>query len=134
MNLATVADIADAVNEEITDQGDIAMVNSILRVVSAHVRHYGQEWPDPILAPEIAVAITIQATTRGYLNPEGFKLERGDEITFDRSDIFAAGATLTAAEIKACRQAAGKSGWYSVLMQRDVTVTATTVAAEDDSV
>lgn len=120
--LATVSDIADRVGEEITDPGDIRLAESLLRIVSAQVRHYGGDWLDPILAPEVAVAVTIEAASRGYLNPEGYKLERGDEITFERNVVFAGGSTLTPAEIVAVRSAAGKSGLVSVLMMRDVTV------------
>lgn len=131
-SLATVQDVADRVGEEITDPGDIRLAEVLLRIVSAQVRHYGGDWMDPILAPDVATAITIEAAARGYLNPEGFKLERGDEITFDRHAIFAAGPTLTPYEIVAVRQQAGKSGLTSVLMVRDVTVTDALAEATDD--
>ena len=120
--LATVEDIADRIGEEITERGDVRMAASFLRLVSAQVRAHGAAWPDPIVAPEVAIAITIEAAARGYLNPEGFDLERGDEITFQRDKVFAVGSTLTDVEIKTIRAAAGKTGIWSVQMVRDVTV------------
>ena len=122
LSLATVDEVADRVGEEITDPTDVAMVRSLLRLVSAQVRHHGAPWADPILAPDVVRAVTIEAAARGYLNPEGFSLERGDEITFQREDSFAVGATLTRDEIKMIRAAAGKHGMYAVRIQRDVMV------------
>ena len=120
--LATVEDVADRIGEEITERTDVRMAQSFLRLVSAQVRACGAEWSDPILAPEVAIAITIEAAARGYLNPEGFDLERGDEITFQRDKVFAVGSTLTDSETKILRTVAGKHGIWSVPMVRDVTV------------
>lgn len=120
--LASVADLADRVGEEIVHNADVAMANSFLRLVSAQVRHYGADWDDIVLAPEIAIAITIEAAARGYLNPEGWLIERGDELTLSRHDIFSRGMALTPTEVIAIRQAAGRFGLSSVLTTRDVTV------------
>lgn len=122
-SLATVDDLADRVGEVITEQQDIAMAKSFLRLVSAQVRHFGADWTDPILAPDVVVAVTIEAAARGYLNPEGWVTERGDELTLQRDDIFARGSTLTMAEIKMVQQAAvGRSGIVSVPTERVLTV------------
>ena len=118
--LATVDDIADRVGEEITSPADISMARAFLRKASAEARHHGLPWTDPILVPEVVVTTVIEAAARGYLNPEGFGLERGDEITLQRQDDFAVGSALTRAEIVVIRAAAGKTGLYSVQMVRDV--------------
>jgi len=132
--LATVNDIADRVGEDITDRQDVALAGSFLRLVSAHVRHYGADWGDPILVPDIAVAITIEAAARGYLNPEGWNTERGDELTLTRDNLFSRGSTLTPDEITAVRGAAGHSGWSSVPTQRDVTVATDLTLHSDETV
>lgn len=120
--LARVKDIAGRTGEVIEEAEDVALAETLIMLVSAQVRHYGLNWQNRILAPEIAVATVIEAASRGYMNPAGYGLERGNQMTLERQDVFAAGSILTAEEIKAVRTVAGKVGLQSVLFQRDVTV------------
>lgn len=118
---ATVAELAARVQEQIVESGDVALAEVLLDIVSAEVRLHGDAWPDPILAPAIAKAITIKAASRGYMNAGGYQLERGDMLTLQRSDLFADGEALSAQEIRALRVAAKVSGgMHSVPVQRDV--------------
>lgn len=112
--LATVEELTDRLGEEITLPEEVAMARFFLRKASAEARHHGLAWPDPILCPDVVRVIVIEVAARGYLNPEGYQLERGDEVTFQREGSHAAGAAFTANEIQMIRQAAGKSGLASV--------------------
>lgn len=98
--LATVAALAARVGEPIEGEQDIVLADAVLAEASALVRHHADEaWPDGSVVPAVAVAITVAAAARAYLNPSGFQMERGDAVTFNRTDDYAAGAALTRAEI-----------------------------------
>ncbi len=98
--LATVAALASRVGEPIEGEQDIALADAVLAEASALVRHHADEaWPDGSTVPAVAVAITVAAAARAYLNPSGFQMERGDAVTFNRTEDYAAGAALTRAEI-----------------------------------
>lgn len=112
--LATVEELTDRLGEEPTLPEEVAMARYFLRKASAEARHYGLPWPDPILCPDVVRVIVIEVAARGYMNPEGYSLERGDEVTFQREATHAAGSAFTDAEIRMVRQAAGKSGLASV--------------------
>jgi hypothetical protein len=56
-------------------------------------------WPTRAQAPEVAVAITAAAASRGVMNPAGFDSERSDMSTFNRIPEYAAGTQLTKSEI-----------------------------------
>ena len=116
---ASVQDIRDRTGEDITGDTDIAMAEVILRIVSSQVRFYGKQWTDPILSPDICSAITIEAASRAFLNPEGFQLERGDEVTFQRGNAFAVGSMLNAEEIRQLQAASGRGSLTSATMWRD---------------
>jgi hypothetical protein len=121
-SLGTVAEVAARVGEEIIDDLDVAQCQSFLDLASAQVRHHGDSWENPVLAPAVARAITIEAAARGYLNPAGYSVERGDMITFTRADPFALGSMLTETEIAMLRVYSTRGGLYSVLLVRDVSI------------
>ncbi len=130
--LGTVAEVAARVGEEIVDDLDIAQCQSFLDLASAQVRHHGDTWENPVLAPAVARAITIEAAARGYLNPAGYQVERGDMITFTRSDPFAVGSMLTETEVAMLRRYSTRGGLHSILLVRDVSVS--DVVASDNGV
>jgi hypothetical protein len=98
--LGTVAKVAARVGETITTPEEIGLANAMLEEASAQVRFYGLPWEDPALAPAVAVTITVAAAARGYQNPGGLKMERGDAVTIDVDVDYRKGATLTAGEIQ----------------------------------
>jgi len=108
--LGTVARVAARVGEPITEASDIALATEMLEEASAQVRLYGLPWVDPATAPAIAVTTAIAAAARGYQNPGGLKMERGDAVTLDVDIDYRKGAALTAGEIKMIQMAANTRG------------------------
>ena len=108
--LGTVAEVAARVGESITEAEDVALANSMLREASAYVRLYGLPWEDPEAAPDIARTIAVSAAARGYQNPAGAKLERGDAVSIDIDVDYRKGAALTAGEITMLRMVSSKVG------------------------
>lgn len=108
--LGTVARVAARVGEPITDELDVALAEEMLEEASAQVRLYGLPWPDPATAPAIAVTTAVAAAARGYQNPSGLKMERGDAVTLDVDIDYRKGAALTAGEIKMIQMAANVRG------------------------
>lgn len=108
--LGTVARVAARVGEPITDALDVALAEEMLEEASAQVRLYGLPWPDPATAPAIAVTTAVAAAARGYQNPSGLKMERGDAVTLDVDIDYRKGAALTAGEIKMIQMAANVRG------------------------
>ena len=108
--LGTVAKVAARVGEPISTEEEIALAVSMLEEASAQVRLYGLPWVDPETAPAIAVTITVAAAARGYQNPGGLKLERGDAVSIDVDVDYRKGATLTAGEITMLQRAANQRG------------------------
>ena len=108
--LGTVARVAARVGEPITDPLDIALAEEMLEEASAQVRLYGLPWVDPATAPAIAVTTAIAAAARGYQNPSGVKLERGDAVSLDIDVDYRKGAALTAGEIRMIQMAANTRG------------------------
>lgn len=106
--LGTVAKVAARVGEAITAADEIALASSMLEEASAQVRLYGLPWENPELAPAIAVTITVAAAARGYQNPGGVKLERGDAVSLDVDIDYRKGATLTAGEIVMLQKASNQ--------------------------
>lgn len=111
--LGTVAKVAARVGETITEAKDVALANSMLEEASAQVRLYGLPWEDPATAPAIAVTIAVAAAARGYQNPGGVKLERGDAVSLDVDVDYRKGASLTAGEIQMIRMASNARGRIS---------------------
>ena len=97
--LGTVPKVAARVGEAITTPEEIGLANAMLEEASAQVRFYGLPWEDPALAPAVAVTIAVAAAARGYQNPSGLKMERGDAVSIDVDVDYRKGATLTAGEI-----------------------------------
>lgn len=102
--LATIERLAARVGESVSemDSTQVAMANEMLEQASAAVRFYaGQAWPDPAIAPAVAVTITVAAAARGYLNPEGYQMERGDTVTLARDKGYSGGPTALLPEERA---------------------------------
>lgn len=121
--LASVEDLEDRIGADISSTEEEATARAFLAAASAWARHYGAAWADPVLAPAVVRAVVIEVAARGFMNPEGFQLERGDEVTFQREASHAAGAAFTAKEIEAIAQAAGRGGLQSVKVRREVRLT-----------
>ena len=120
-HLATVEQVAARVAEEISTADELDLADAMLLEASAWVRSYaGQTWADPALAPAVAVAITVAAAARGYMNPAAFLMERSDMSTFNRIPEYAAGTQLTPAEIKMLRPFNRAGGVISVGMTDDI--------------
>jgi hypothetical protein len=99
-HLATVEQVAARTAETIESQDEMELADAMLLEASAWVRHHGGRlWPTMAEAPEVAVAITAAAASRGYMNPAGFDSERSDMSTFNRHPEYAAGTELTKSEI-----------------------------------
>ena len=111
--LGTVARVAARVGESITTETEIALAKEMLEEASAQVRLYGLPWTDPETAPAIAVTTAIAAAARGYQNPGGLKMERGDAVSIDVDIDYRKGATLTAGEIKMIQMVANQRGRIS---------------------
>ena len=97
--LGTVAKVAARVGETIATPEEIGLANAMLEEASAQVRFYGLPWEDPDAAPAVAVTIAVAAAARGYQNPSGLKMERGDAVSIDVDIDYRKGATLTPGEI-----------------------------------
>jgi hypothetical protein len=108
--LGTVARVAARVGESITTETEIALAREMLEEASAQVRLYGLPWTDPETAPAIAVTTAIAAAARGYQNPGGLKMERGDAVSIDVDIDYRKGASLTAGEIKMIQMVANQRG------------------------
>jgi len=108
--LGTVPKVAARVGEAIATVEEVALATSMLEEASAQVRLYGLPWENPETAPAIAVTITVAAAARGYQNPGGLKLERGDAVSIDVDIDYRKGASLTVGEITMIRMAANSRG------------------------
>lgn len=103
--LSSVEEVAAKTGEEIVGTQDIALAEAMIEAASAHVRLYGQAWPDRATSPHIAQVIATAAAARGYLNPSGFEMERSDSVTLQRASIYAADTELTPNEKAMLKQA-----------------------------
>ena len=108
--LATVLQVAARIGEPITAPEDVQLAESVLDEASEQIRFYAQQpyWTAEN-APKVAVTIAVAAAARGYLNPSGFDMERGDMVTFNRTKDYVSGAALTAQEITIIK-ALGRTG------------------------
>lgn len=114
-HLATPEQVAARIGEPIESAEEIALAEAMLMEASAWVRHYGgQTWPVINNAPAVAVAITAAAAARGYMNPAGYDMERGDMSTFNRIAEYAAGTQLTKSEIAMLKPFNRQGGIVSV--------------------
>lgn len=114
-HLATPEQVSARIGEPIESDEEIALAEAMLMEASAWVRHHGgQSWPLSELAPGVAVAITAAAASRGYMNPAGYDMERGDMSTFNRIAEYAAGTQLTKAEIAMLKPFNRQGGFVSV--------------------
>lgn len=113
--LATVEHVAARSTETIETEEEVALAEAMLAEASAWVRHHGgMSWPTQDSAPEVAVAITAAAASRGYANPLGFSMERSDMTTFNRHPEYAAGTQLSKSEIAILKPFNRRSGVVSV--------------------
>lgn len=108
--LASVAMVAARIGEPIETVDDVKLAESALEYASNLIRFYADQpgWTAQT-APAVAVSICVEAAHRGYLNPSGFDMERGDMVTFNRADAYVAGVELTRSEISIIR-ALGRAG------------------------
>jgi hypothetical protein len=114
-HLATVEQVSARSAEEIQTPEEIALAEAMLLETSAWVRHYGgQAWPTMAQAPEVAVAICAAAASRGFMNPEGYTMERSDMSTFNVSPEYAAGTALSKSEIAMLKPFNRRKGIISV--------------------
>jgi stage V sporulation protein SpoVS len=114
-HLATVEQVSARSAETIETADELALADAMLLEASAWVRHHsGQAWLTRETAPAVAVAITAAAASRGYMNPSGFDMERGDMTTFNRIPEYAAGTALTASEIAMLKPFNRRGGVVSV--------------------
>lgn len=104
--LSSVEEVAAKTGEEIIGEQDIALAESMIEAASAHVRMFGQAWPERATSPQIAQVITTAAAARGYLNPSGFSMERSDSVSLQRATMYASDTELTPYEKSMLRQAA----------------------------
>lgn len=119
-HLATPEQVAARVGEPIESAEEIALAEAMLMEASAWVRHYGgQSWAVSNVVPGVAVAITAAAAARGYMNPAGYDMERGDMSTFNRIAEYAAGTQLTKAEIAMLKPFNRQGGVVSVSAVND---------------
>jgi len=102
--LATVAMVAARIGEPITEPDDVLLAESVIAEASEQVKLYAQqpEWTLTTAHPR-AVTIVVAAAARGFLNPTGYDMERGDMVTFNRSEAYSSGADLTRSEKAECR-------------------------------
>jgi hypothetical protein len=102
--------VAARIGEPISSAEDVQLAASVLNEASEQVRFYAQQpyWTAET-APPVAVAITVAAAARGFLNPSGFDVERGDMVQFNRNKDYVSGAALTAQEITIIK-ALGRTG------------------------
>lgn len=108
--LATVAQVAARIGEPIEGVDDVKLAESVLAEASEQIRFYAQQpsW-SAATAPAVAVTICVAAAARGYLNPSGYDVERGDMVQFNRTKEYVSGANLTPQEITICK-ALGRTG------------------------
>lgn len=120
--LATVEDIAARIGEEIVDDIDVRLAQSMAEAASDHVRHHaGQLWPVREQAPRIARTIAISAASRGFLNPSGFTDERSDSVSLKRAESFAADTQLSPYEIQMLKDLTPRSSVQSVRLDNSDT-------------
>lgn len=108
--LGTVSQIAARIGEPITAAEDVQLALAVLDEASEQIRHYAQQpyWTAET-APPVAVTIAVAAAARGFLNPSGFDMERGDMVTFNRNKDYVSGANLMPQEITIIK-ALGRTG------------------------
>lgn len=92
--------IAARIGEPITETTDVLLAESVILEASNQVRFYANQ-PDWTMstAHPLAVTIVVAAAARGFLNPSGYDMERGDMVTFNRDKKYVSGADLTTQEI-----------------------------------
>lgn len=118
--LARVDQLEDAVSEAITEEFDTRLATFCLQAVSNKVRFYGDNnWTD-FNVPDHIQSLVLEVAARGYMNPSGYDLERGDMVTFGRDKQFAAGLKLTDQEVQMVRDSSSRTrkGWTSVAICR----------------
>ena len=122
--LVTVKELSDYINEPIDTDEDQAQATKFIQAASAKVRSAGDSTWSRYNCPEIAWTVCLEAAARGYHNPAGFDTERADTLNQGRSDMFAAGTTLTKEERELLEAEVGFSnGIFSIRFVRPDTVT-----------
>lgn len=76
--------------------------------------HAGQDWFSRTEAPPVINTIVVKAASKGFMNPGGFQMERGDAVTFNRLDDFASGVSFDAQDMMILRSFKREATLYSV--------------------
>lgn len=92
----------------VTDQ-DVTEAQYSLSAVFELVRYHGLSTWTVDDMPGVAYQVLVEAAARLFMNLGGFVSERADGTQLERADEFAAGASLTDAEIARLEDAAGKN-------------------------
>ena len=117
--LASVEDLAERVGEPINTPEDIAMANRMLRYASSQARQAGSLGWTAAFAPDVVVDVVLEAAARGFLNPSGLQMERGDMLSLQRDRDFAKAARLTKEELALIRGSFyGGGGLSSIVLSR----------------
>lgn len=79
---------------------DLKLAEACITAASNLARfHAGQNWPVRTEAPPVVSTIVVKAAAKGFMNPGGFQMERGDAVTFNRLEDFAAGVRFDAQDM-----------------------------------
>jgi len=93
--VAALADEAWPLSEQ-----DMKLAEACIVAASNLARfHAGQQWTLRDEAPPVVNTIVVKAATKGFMNPAGFQMERGDAVTFNRLDDFASGVKFDAQDM-----------------------------------
>lgn len=116
--LGTPAQIAARIGEPIESVEDVKLAESVLEHASNQIRFYADQPGWTIQnAPAMAVSICVEAAHRGFLNPSGYDMERGDMVTFNRDEKYVSGADLTPSEITIIKALGRRGNIRSLAMQ-----------------
>lgn len=119
--LAPVEDVAArAAGTNLDDPEDVALVDIALRMVSAEVRYYGLDSWEPENIPPAAFNVVVSASARIVMNPGGYITERGDSVTFTRSEQDSVLDILNPSEIQKLQRISKRRGVISVTTQNSV--------------
>ena len=108
--VAAFSDEAWPLNEQ-----DMKLAEACIVAASNLARfHAGQTWETLQETPPVISTIVVKAASKGFLNPAGFQMERGDAVTFNRQDMFASGVQFDAQDMMILRSFKPKGTLFSV--------------------
>lgn len=110
--VAALADEAWPLSEQ-----DMKLAEACIVAASNLARyHAGQAWATRGEAPPVVNTIVVKAATKGFMNPGGFQMERGDAVTFNRLDDFASGVKFDAQDMVILKSFNRSATLHSVAM------------------